>query len=171
MYLTVGVTLPLPVAVQAMSCFLSVVVPVMVVELFWSNTAGPSRVTVYWSPDTYWPFPFMMLGVTRPLRLPVVYRYCMSRSLGVLATASFHRLSIFAAYVSQPIPSFQPRRWMPFRYSPPIGSSFWWMRPAIAACVRSSLSSLYLLISQASFCASGLVLSSVHSPHVPDVPV
>ena len=148
-----------------------VVVPLIVFVPVWSNTAGPSRVTVYWMPAISTPFPFMMLGVTRPFLLPVVYRYCMSRFEGVLATASFHRLSIFAAYVSQPVPSFQPRRWMPFRYSSPIGSSFLWTRPAIAACVRSSLSLLYLLVSQASFCASGLVLSSVQSPHGPIVPV
>ena len=116
--------MPLPVAVQAMSCFLSVVVPVMMVELFWSNTAGPSRVTVYWSPDTYWPFPFMMLGVTSPLRLPVVYWYLMSRFEGVPLTASDHSSFIFAVYVAQLVPSAQPSRRRPSRYSLPLGSSF-----------------------------------------------
>ena len=75
-------------------------------------------------PDMYWPFSFMMLGVTIPLRLPMVYWYLMSRFEGVLATASVHRLFILAVYVSQLVPSFQPRRSMPFRYSSPIGSSF-----------------------------------------------
>ena len=122
-------------------------------------------------PDTYWPFPFMMLGVAIPLRLPIVYWYLMSRFEGVLATASVHRLFILAVYVSQLVPSFQPRRSMPDRYSLPIGSSFWWMRPAIAACVRSSVFPLYLSVSHASRCASGFVFASVHSPHVPAVPV
>ena len=154
-----------------MSCFLLVVVPAMAVELFWSNTAGPFRVTVYWSPDTYWPFPFIMLGVTRPLRWPIVYWYCMSRSVGVPLTASVHRLFIFAVYASQLGPSAQPSCRRPFRYSLPIGSSFWWMRPAIAACVRSSRSPLCLSVSQASRCASGFVRSSVQSPQSPVVPV
>ena len=163
--------MPLPVAVHATCCAEFVVVPLIVFLPVWSNTAGPFRVAVYVIPERKPPFPFWMPTSMVPLRWPIVYWYLMSRFEGVLATASFHNSFIFFVYVSQLVPSFQPRRSMPFRYSSPIGSSFWWMRPAIAACVRSSVFPLYLSASHASRCASGFVFASVHSPHVPAVPV
>ena len=50
LYLKTGVTSPLPVAVHATCCAEFVVVPPIVFVPVWSNTAGPFRVAVYWTP-------------------------------------------------------------------------------------------------------------------------